>query len=63
MLDEESFDKLSNYYKYYVPLRGRPIDEDVEIDERARVQRTTNNLGITGNRDLQQKVVSVRRKG
>lgn len=55
LLDEESFDKLSNYYKYYVPLRGRPIDEDVEIDERARVQRTTNNLGIKGNETFQAK--------
>ena len=48
LISQESFDNLNTHYKYYAPLRGRSPDEDIAIEEHARLSRGANNLSIAG---------------
>ena len=48
LINQDSLDKLQGYYKYYAPLRGVSPDEDVAIEEHARISKSSNNLSIKG---------------
>ena len=48
LINQESLDKLKTHYKYYAPLRGVSPDEDVAIEEHARISKSSNNLSIKG---------------
>ena len=48
LINQESLDKLNSHYKYYAPLRGLSPDEDIAIEERARLTGRANNLSISG---------------
>ena len=48
LISDQSFDNLNSHYKYYAPLRGRSPDEDIAIEEHARISRGANNLSIAG---------------
>jgi hypothetical protein len=48
LINQDSLDKLQGYYKYYAPLRGLAPDEDVAVEEHARISRRANNLSIKG---------------
>ena len=48
LINQDSLDKLKTHYKYYAPLRGVSPDEDIAIEERARISRGAHNLSIGG---------------
>jgi len=48
LINQDSLNKLQGYYKYYAPLRGVSPDEDVAIEEHARISKSSNNLSIKG---------------
>jgi hypothetical protein len=48
LISQESFNILKNHYKYYAPLRGVSPDEDIAIEEHARMSKGANNLSISG---------------